>query len=111
VNAKGTYDSGFCSSTGPAARKAGRSQALHSITRGPRKAAQDVNQALTIGFCAGTSRLFCRQNKGGIAMLGMLTRVMVLAFLAVMIAAWAADAVQREKTEPAKAPSVDRMYS
>lgn len=42
-------------------------------------------------------------------MLGMLTRVMVLAFLAVMLAAWAVNAVQRENTEPDK--FVDRMYS
>lgn len=44
-------------------------------------------------------------------MLGMFTRVMVLAFLAVMIAAWAVNAVHRGKTEPAQDQVLDRMYS
>ncbi len=43
-------------------------------------------------------------------MLGAFTRVMVLGFLAVMLAAWAINAVNTER-EPENDQSVTRMYS
>jgi uncharacterized membrane protein YadS len=46
-----------------------------------------------------------------LAVLGMLTRVMVLGFLAVMLAAWAINAAHADK-EPKKTDRpVTRMYS
>jgi hypothetical protein len=43
-------------------------------------------------------------------MLGVFGRVMVLAFLAMMLAAWAINAVNTDK-EPKKDQPVTRMYS
>ena len=44
-------------------------------------------------------------------MLGVLTRVMVLAFLAVMLAAWAINTVHTGKEPKKKDQPVTRMYS